>query len=137
MISPNTSGLILTSTSGWTFPVAVTVWTIVLTTAFSVVTETPTFAVRFIAMARPTRAATSTQPPITHHFALDFLRGLATDAAAVAFPGERAAVMGAPFTAVIGCRSIVQATPLSLPMKTAWGGAQEPPHANTTNNEQM
>src|SRR5262245_27244600 len=38
MISPATSGEILTSVSGCTLPVAETIWTIVLSTAFSVVT---------------------------------------------------------------------------------------------------
>ena len=37
MISPDTSGEILTSISGWIFPVAVTISVIVLRTAFSVV----------------------------------------------------------------------------------------------------
>src|SRR5471032_151904 len=36
-ISPATSGEILTSTSGWIFPVAVTSWMMVFRTAFSVV----------------------------------------------------------------------------------------------------
>ena len=37
MISPATSGEIFTSVSGWTLPVAETVWRMVLRTAFSVV----------------------------------------------------------------------------------------------------
>ena len=61
-------------------------------------TKTPTFALRFLMTARVISPATSTVPPITHHFSLDFLRGLATEAVAVVVPGERAAVMmGAAF----------------------------------------
>ncbi len=41
MISPGASVEIFTSISGWTLPVAVTSWVIVLTTAFSVVTMVP------------------------------------------------------------------------------------------------
>ena len=47
MISPETSGEIFTSTSGWILPVALTNWVIVLMTAFSVVIANPLSIVLF------------------------------------------------------------------------------------------
>src|ERR1700690_695571 len=96
-ISPNTSGVILTSTSGWILPVAVTTWTMVLVTASSVVTGVTAAELRFLTSAMATSAATSTVAPAMYQTSLDFLRAL-TAGEAEAFPGERAAVMGEAFT---------------------------------------
>src|SRR5580658_4326564 len=129
VISPKTSGVIFTSTSGWTLPVAVTTWTIVLVTAFSVVIATPVPAARFFATAAAMSTARSRHDPIRYHLSLDFRRGLAATATGT-FPDEREAVIGEAFTGnglwvKCSCRSRGNNT---------WGDRCRPPHANTTNN---
>src|SRR5438552_19127215 len=78
MISPETSGAIFTSTSGWILPVAVTSCVIVLRNAFSVVTGIG-FS-RFFDMPNATAAIaiTRTMPTIQYSFFRDFF-GLAID----------------------------------------------------------
>src|SRR5580658_4861633 len=129
VISPKTSGVIFTSTSGWTLPVAVTTWTIVFVTAFSVVIAMPVPEARFFTMPMAMKTPRTTVAPMTHHFILDFRRGLAAVATGT-FPGEREAVIGGAFTGnglwvKCSCRSRENNT---------WGGRFRPPHANTTNN---
>src|SRR5947199_656426 len=73
MISPDTSGAIFTSTSGWILPVAVTSWVTDLRNALSVVTSIG-FS-RFLLMTIAVRAPTiSTARPIRmNNFFFDFV----------------------------------------------------------------
>src|SRR6478609_9979147 len=63
MISPPTSGLILTSISGCTLPVAVTRWVMLRTWAFSTVTMVGFSAFLFLAAAAAASTTNSTTAP--------------------------------------------------------------------------
>ena len=72
MISPETSGEILISSSGWIFPVALTSCVIVRTTALSVVTAMPCWLRCAFILAPTARAMIKTTPARMNHFSFDF-----------------------------------------------------------------
>ena len=95
MSSPETSGAIPTSTSGWTLPVAVTRCVMFRTTAFSVVTMVGFTAFRLLSTAATTRPSTTTMPRMIHRPRRDFLRaGIAAGAGAIGGRKDGSEVMG-------------------------------------------
>src|SRR5579872_3481471 len=68
MSSPETSGAILTSTSGWIFPVAVTTWVIVLRKALSVVIGMPLSRLRAAIESTAIRTISAAPPMMPKSF---------------------------------------------------------------------